>query len=200
MRLVLFLFLAASAWAGLFEDFLHATRLTQFSVNVLRDEQRNFELFAREIEHFSCLSNEGKKEAIAQLGVLQEWIQNNTTEIEDNLQNYMRQYLRSTLSNVEMQSILEILDNSAYGKRLRAHMQQYNLDILNLPFETSPAFYPSAKEERDIAPEKLNIFLKFISFETKRQILLGNKAYRKDLQQGIQKLQEIFIKEGCAIE
>ncbi|MDE6978181.1 MAG: hypothetical protein K2O85_01260, partial [Helicobacter sp.] len=61
-------------------------------------------------------------------------------------------------------------------------------------------FYPSAKEEQDIAPEKLHIFLKFISFETKRQILVGNKIYRKDLQQGIQKLQEIFIKEGCAIE
>ncbi|MDE6979561.1 MAG: hypothetical protein K2O85_08350, partial [Helicobacter sp.] len=101
MRFILFLFLVASAWAGLFEDFLDATRVTQFSINVLHREQRNFELFAREIEHFSCLSDKGKKGAIAQLGVLQEWIQNNATEIENNLQNYMRQYLRSTLSNVE---------------------------------------------------------------------------------------------------
>ena len=201
MRLVLFLLLAVSAWAGSsFEDFLHATRLTQFSANVLRDEQSNFEHFVREIEHFSCLSDDGKKEAIAQLRTLQDWIQQNAAEIGDNLQKYMRQYLRSTFSNAEMWSILEVLDNTAYGKRLRAQMQQSNLDILNLPFEATPALYPSTDEKRDIAPEKLKVFLRFVSFETKRQILLGNKAYRKDLQQGIQKLQEIFIKEGCAIE
>ena len=201
MRFVLMCLLLMSAWAGSsFEDFLHATRLTQFSANVLRNEQSNFEHFAREIAHFSCLSDSGKTDAIAQLERLQEWIRQNAAEIEDNLQKYMRQYLNSTFSNAEIWSILEVLDNSAYGKRLRARMQQSNLDILNLPFETSPALYPSAEEKRDIAPEKLKVFLRFISFETKRQILLGNKAYRKDLQQGIQNLQEIFIKEGCAID
>lgn len=199
MRCVFVCLLLLNAWAGSsFEDFLHATRLTQFSANVLRNEQSNLEHFAREIEHFSCLSDSGKKDAIAQLGMLQESIQQNATEIEDNLQKSMRQYLHSTFSIAEMWSILEVLDNSAYGRRLRAHMQQGNLDILNLPFETSPALYPSADERRDIAPEKLKTFLRLISFETKRQILLGNKA--KDLQQGIQKLQEIFIKEGCAID
>ncbi|MDE7216811.1 MAG: hypothetical protein K2N20_01805, partial [Helicobacter sp.] len=131
----------------------------------------------------SCLSDSGKTAAIAQLGTLQEWIRQNAAEIEENLQKYMRQYLNSTFSNAEIWSILEVLDNSAYGKRLRARMQQSNLDILNLPFETSPALYPSAEEKRDIAPEKLKVFLRFISFETKRQILLGNKAYRKDFQQ-----------------
>lgn len=199
MRFVFVCLLLMNAWAGSsFEDFLHSTRLTQFSANVLRNEQRNFEHFAREIAHFSCLSDSGKKDAIAQLESLQETMQQNATEIGGNLQRYMRQYLRSTFSNAEMWSILEVLDNSAYGKRLRAHMQQSNLDILNLPFETSPALYPSTEERQDIAPEKLKIFLRFISFETKRQILLGNKA--KDLQQGIQNLQEIFIKEGCAID
>lgn len=199
MRCVFVCLLLLNAWAGSsFEDFLHATRLTQFSANVLRNEQSNLEHFAREIEHFSCLSDSGKKDAIAQLGMLQESIQQNATEIEDNLQKSMRQYLHSAFSIAEMWSILEVLDNSAYGRRLRAHMQQNNLDILNLPFETSPALYPSADERRDIAPEKLKTFLRLISFETKRQILLGNKA--KDLQQGIQKLQEIFIKEGCAID
>lgn len=198
--LIIIMICAHHLYADDFTKFLELTQLTQFSDNLLKSEQHNIEQFIHEVQNFTCLSDSGKQAAIKQLQALQHQTILNESSINKSLQDYMEQYLRSLLTDIEVQDIIRILQDSHYGRRIYNAMVEQNTDILNMPF--SALMLPSESEETEIRKNNYNIesLRRIISLDTKRQILMGNKAYRKDLQAGIKNLQQIFMQEGCAIE
>ncbi len=216
MRKVLFIFFGfyfLFAEEMQLQQFLEVTNLKNFSANLLMNEKRNLEQFLNEVNNFTCLGSEGKQEALKAIKELEWQMNENATNIQQDAQRSMETYIQHVLSEQEMQSIIALMNDTSYGKRLSYALKHNQLDIIN----NSAILYDNThgmklrltfEEEREIKrynhkySNALKALYRIASTESKKYILLDikNNSYGKNLQKGVEQLQDIFMKEGCVVD
>ncbi|RAX56740.1 hypothetical protein CCZ01_08520 [Helicobacter monodelphidis] len=192
---------------AMFEPLLQGANLNHFAEYAIVQEQKNLSLFSQEIEKFSCLSQEGKSLALQEIQQMLIHNRKDSESLKVLINQSMEQYLQENITQEELKVLNEFF-LSAYGKKLTLFFTQNSKDLINYGQE---ALQQISQEEwneikKQWSDKNINmteiLYNKFAAPAIKLRILsyLGTQEEGKRLRERIQKLQKIFMNEGCGID